>query len=143
MENRRESHDAVKPTKQIRYTQIMDILGDAQMTVDEVIDGMMEKRYLLYPDRNSVAPRMTELYQEGRLRIVGRKKSPRTKRSVSVYEAKKGGRRMMNGENKIPTAESNEKEESRNPKVEGEENESRAGIFARMANSPYDKEQGA
>lgn len=89
MENRRESHDAVKPTKQIRYTQIMDILGDAQMTVDEVIDGMMEKRYLLYPVRNSVAPRMTELYQNGKLRIVGRKKSPRTNRSISIYEVKK------------------------------------------------------
>ena len=89
MENRRESYDTVKPTRRIRYTQILEIIGDARMTVDEVIDGMMEKRYLLYPDRNSVAPRMTELYQDGKLRIVGRKKSPRTKRSVSVYEAKK------------------------------------------------------
>ena len=89
MENRRESYDTVKPTRRIRYTQIMEILGDGRMTVDEVIDGMMEKRYLLYPDRNSVAPRMTELYKEGKLLIVGRKKSPRTKRSVSIYEVKK------------------------------------------------------
>ena len=40
---------------------------------------------------------------------------------------------MMNGETKIPTVESIEKEESRNPKGEGKENERGTGIFARLA----------
>lgn len=50
---------------------------------------------------------------------------------------------MMNCENKIPTVEPIEKEESRNPKGEGKENGSGTGIFARMANSPHDEEHGA
>lgn len=37
----------------------------------------------------------------------------------------------MNGENKIPTVESIEKEEWRNPKGGAKENESRTGIFAK------------
>lgn len=38
---------------------------------------------------------------------------------------------MTNGENKIPTVELSEGEESRNPKGDAKENESRTGIFAK------------
>jgi len=84
-ETRREAHEQVKPTKQVRYGQILDVMGDGAFTVDEVIDLMMERRYLTYPDRNSVAPRLTELSQSGTVRIVGKRKSGKTGKTVSVY----------------------------------------------------------
>ena len=86
-ETRRESHELVKPTKNIRYTQILEVMGGGSYTVDEVIDLMMERRYLTYPDRNSVAPRLTELSQTGKVRVVGKRTSGKTGKTVSVYRA--------------------------------------------------------
>ena len=84
-ETRRASHELVKPTKAQRYEQILEVMGDGEFTVDEVIDLMMERRYLRYPDRNSVAPRLTEMMQSGRVKIAGKRKSGKTGKTVSVY----------------------------------------------------------
>lgn len=88
-ETRRESHEEVKRKKALRYAQVMEVLGTSQKTVDEVIDGMMERGYLRYPDRNSVAPRLTELVQKHIVRICGKAKSHKTGKTVSVYEIKR------------------------------------------------------
>lgn len=89
-QTRREAHELVKPTKAQRYEQILEVMGDGEFTVDEVIDLMMERRYLRYPDRNSVAPRLTEMMQSGRVKITGKRKSGKTGKTVSVYRRCEG-----------------------------------------------------
>ena len=40
-----------------------------------------------YPDRNFVAPRITELLHKHKLKVVGKKKSPRSTRSVAIFRS--------------------------------------------------------
>ncbi len=84
-ETRREAHEAIKPQKAIRRAQVLEVMGGGSYTVDEVIDLMMERGYLRYPDRNSVAPRLTELMQLGHVKVSGKRKSGKTGKTVSVY----------------------------------------------------------
>lgn len=84
-ETRREAHEAIKPQKAMRRAQVLEVMGEGSYTVDEVIDLMMERGYLHYPDRNSVAPRLTELMQLGKVTVSGKRKSGKTGKTVSVY----------------------------------------------------------
>lgn len=84
-ETRREAHEAIKPQKAMRRAQVLEVMGEGSYTVDEVIDLMMERGYLRYPDRNSVAPRLTELMQLGKVTVSGKRKSGKTGKTVSVY----------------------------------------------------------
>lgn len=84
-ETRRESHDIVKPTKSQRRAQILDVMGTDSLTVDEVIDRMLERGYLRFPDRNSVAPRLTEMEQDKILTVIGKRDSARSGRKIAVY----------------------------------------------------------
>ncbi len=88
-ETRREAHEAIKPQKAMRRAQVLEVMGDGSYTVDEVIDLMMERGYLRYPDRNSVAPRLTELMQLGKVTVSGKRKSGKTGKNVSVYRRMK------------------------------------------------------
>ena len=81
-ETRRQSHDIVKPTKSQRRAQILDVMGADSLTVDEVIDRMLERGY---PDRNSVAPRLTEMEQDKILKVIGKRDSARSGRRIAVY----------------------------------------------------------
>ena len=85
METRRESHDIIKPGKAQRRVQILDVMGTDALTADEVIDRMLERGSLRYPDRNSVAPRLTEMEQDGILRVIGKRDSARSGRKIAIY----------------------------------------------------------
>ena len=41
--------------------------------------------YLRYPDRNSVAPRLTEMEQDKILKVIGKRDSARSGRRIAVY----------------------------------------------------------
>lgn len=68
-----------------REKQVLECLGNKEMTVNEVVDEMLRKKYIEEKDKNFVAPRMTTLFQKRQLVIVAKKKEEKTGRNVSVY----------------------------------------------------------
>lgn len=72
--------------KQKRYQQILEILGDKEMTAKEIAQVMYEKGYTPTNERNFSSPRITEMLINGRLEVVGKKKCEWTGKSVSVFK---------------------------------------------------------
>ena len=68
-----------------RGALILDVLGDKQMTVDEIVNELIARRELLHFDRNFVAPRLTELKEAGIVKTIGKRKSERTGKNVAVW----------------------------------------------------------
>ena len=56
-----------------KQKQVLECLGNREMTVREVLREMLKRGYTKINDRNEVAPRMTELFQKRRLVIVAKK----------------------------------------------------------------------
>ena len=68
-----------------RGALILDVLGDKQMTVDEIVNELIARRELLHFDRNFVAPRLTELKEAGIVKTIGKRKSEKKKKNVAVW----------------------------------------------------------
>jgi len=68
-----------------KQKQILECLGNREMTVREVLREMLKRGYTKINDRNEVAPRMTELFQKRRLVIVAKKVDEETGKSTAVY----------------------------------------------------------
>lgn len=86
-ETRRESYEAILPKITDRKSLILEIMKDRAMTAHEITEELLAKGYIKYYDRNFVSPRLTELKEEGRAIVVGKKYCPRTQRNVSVWKA--------------------------------------------------------
>ena len=82
---RRESYDVLDTAT--TYKHIVSILeSGASMTAREISVAMYGKRYIPYPVRQAVAPRLTELADEGIVEVAGKKYDDVTKRNVAVYK---------------------------------------------------------
>ena len=68
-----------------KQKQVLECLGNREMTVREVLREMLKRGYTKINDRNEVAPRMTELFQKRRLVIVAKKVDEETGKSTAVY----------------------------------------------------------
>ena len=86
LETRNESYENID--KQRRYSEILDCLGNRQMTAKEIAVEMWGRGYIPTTERNFVSPRATELCQRGILEVVGKKKCKYTGKSVAVYEVR-------------------------------------------------------
>lgn len=84
-ETRRESYEAITTETSKRGALILDVLGDKQMTVDEIVNELIARREILHFDRNFVAPRLTELKEAGIVKTIGKRKSARTGKNVAVW----------------------------------------------------------
>lgn len=83
-QTRRESYENLD-TATIN-SRIIDILrGGLPMTAREVAEQMCQKRYIPYPVRQAVAPRLTELEDEGIVEVYGKVKDEKTGRTVATY----------------------------------------------------------
>lgn len=82
---RRESYEAIKPETSKRGTLILKVLGDKEMTVDEIVYALMNRGKIPAFDRNFVAPRLTELKAAGLVEVVGKRASGRTGKKVAVW----------------------------------------------------------
>lgn len=71
--------------KQMRYNQILEVLGDKEMTAKEIAQEMYIRELIPTNERNFTAPRLTELSIEGIVEPVGKKKCMWTNKMVSVY----------------------------------------------------------
>jgi hypothetical protein len=82
---RRESYEQVKPKINARQQLILDILGNRNMTADEITSDMLASGYINYYDRNFVSPRLHELEKLGAIEQVGKRHCKRTGRTVTVF----------------------------------------------------------
>lgn len=94
-ENRKMSFEAVKENKQKRYEQILDKLNKPK-TAKEIAVELFESGVVLSADRNFTAPRLTELEQQGKVKVINKKKCKYTGKMVAVYEITQKGFEALN-----------------------------------------------
>ena len=83
-ETRHDSHEKVNKEK--RYMQIKEILSDKVMTAREIAVELFKRGYTTTTDRNSAAPRLTELVDKCEVEIAGKKYDMQTGRNVATYK---------------------------------------------------------
>ncbi len=87
-QTRREAHEKIKPKIPPRQSMVLALfLSGGEYTVDEAVDKLWKGGLIAYPDRNFVAPRITELLHKHKLEVAGKKKSPRSTRQVAIFRA--------------------------------------------------------
>lgn len=65
---------------------VLDVLSnDTKATAKEIAAILHERHLVPYPVRQAVAPRLTELMQEGKVEVCGKAYDTETERNVAVY----------------------------------------------------------
>lgn len=83
-ETRRESyHNLERATINKRIISILE--DGSELTASEVAFRMYHKKYIPFPVRQAVAPRLTEMELDGIVKVVGKKRDIGTGRNVAVY----------------------------------------------------------
>ena len=80
-----------------RYSQIIEVLGDKQMTVREIAEEMYKRGMIRTPARQEIAPRVNEMLKAGFLDIPmtgknivnGKRRCSYSHVNVTVYERRK------------------------------------------------------
>lgn len=87
-ETRQLSFTDIQDKKKKRYEQILNRLGNREMTAKEIAVEMFELGMIASTERNYTAPRLTELEQMGYVEVIGKKKCEWTGKMVAVYRRK-------------------------------------------------------
>lgn len=66
--------------------QVLECLGNKEMTAREVSNEMIRRGYTTIKERNSAAPRLTELFNDRKVVIVAKKIDIETGKKVAVYK---------------------------------------------------------
>ena len=82
-ETRRESLESIDKNK--RYKEILEVLGNNEMTAKEIAVEMENRGYIPTSERNFVSPRLTEMSIDGRVEPTGKRKCTFTGRMVTTY----------------------------------------------------------
>lgn len=82
-DTRAEAHEKVD--KQKRYKQILEVLGDKELTAKEIAVDMWQRGMIPTAERNFTAPRLTELSYKGLVEHVGKKRCSWTGKTVTVF----------------------------------------------------------
>ena len=85
LETRQLSFTDIQDKKKKRYEQILNRLGNREMTAKEIAVEMFELGMIASTERNYTAPRLTELEQMGYVEVIGKKKCEWTGKMVAVY----------------------------------------------------------
>jgi len=86
-ETRRENYEAVKADTAARRRVILEILAESGgMTAREIAVELHRRGITPTNERNYAAPRLTELYQAGKITTAGKKQCPQTGRNIAVWE---------------------------------------------------------
>lgn len=88
LETRQLSFTDIQDKKKKRYEQILNRLGNREMTAKEIAVEMFELGMIASTERNYTAPRLTELEQMGYVEVIGKKKCEWTGKMVAVYRRK-------------------------------------------------------
>lgn len=89
-ENRRAAYYDVKPDAPTRRWYIVNILKQHPegMAAEDILGVLEADGIIVGYDPNFVRPRLTELYDDGIIEATGKKKSPHTGKSVTVWKLK-------------------------------------------------------
>lgn len=88
-ETRRASYDAIQSKVKPRQRMILETLGDRAMTVSEITEELVAAGKLPYYNRNYVAPRLTELKDDGVVETCGRRRNAKSGANEAVWRVKK------------------------------------------------------
>lgn len=94
-ETRQLSFNDIQEKQKIRYEQILDRL-DKPKTAKEIAVELYELGITTTAERNTVAPRLTELEQRGIVKVVDKKICEWTGKKVAVYEIVNQVEQMIN-----------------------------------------------
>lgn len=84
-ETRREAHEFISHKRDARCEQILEVLGDRQLTVSEIAKELLDKGVIKYYDRNFVAPRLTEMKEAGLVKVVGKRRCIMSGKNIAVW----------------------------------------------------------
>ena len=84
-ETRQMSFTDIQEKQKVRYEQILDRL-DKPKTAKEITVELYELGITNTADRNTTAPRLTELEKRGIVKVIGKKKCDWTGKQVAVYK---------------------------------------------------------
>ena len=84
-ETRQMSFTDIQEKQKVRYEQILDRL-DKPKTAKEIAVELYELGITSTTDRNTTAPRLTELEKRGIVKVIGKKKCDWTGKQVAVYK---------------------------------------------------------
>ena len=85
-ETRRESYEAAQPDAAIRRRVILEILTErGGMTAREVAGELHRRGITPTDERNFAAPRLTELYKDGKITVTGKRLCTHSGRNVAVW----------------------------------------------------------
>jgi len=84
--NRKDAWDKMHIKENDRRRVVLEVLGDKEMTVSEMVVALMDKGVLTWPNRNYVAPRVTELKEMGVLVQAGTRRSTISNRNETVWK---------------------------------------------------------
>ena len=86
-ETRRESYEAAKQDAAARRRVILEILAEHRggMTAREVAGELHRRGVVPTDERNFAAPRLTELYKDGKITVTGKKICSHSGRNVAVW----------------------------------------------------------
>lgn len=85
-ETRRAGYESVVDKRADRSDVILSVLGSKQMTVSEIVKELLDEGIIKYYDRNFVAPRLTELKEAGKVKVVGKRKCIMSGKMIAVWE---------------------------------------------------------
>lgn len=72
------------------YAEIIGILKEKDLTAHEIALIMFKKNLIAYPIRGECQPRITELKNLGKVRVIAVKEDFETRKMVSVYSLIRG-----------------------------------------------------
>lgn len=89
-ETRRESnHQTDRKSMEGHVIRVLQSC-ELPVTAREIAVQLFHERIIPYPERSTIQPRVTELMQEGKIRVTGKVYDNVTKRTVAAYELVRG-----------------------------------------------------
>lgn len=85
-QTRQLSFEDIREKTKKRYEQILDRLGNREMTAKEIAVELFDLGLIPTTERNYTAPRLNELEKLGYVKVVDKKKCKWTGKTVSVYK---------------------------------------------------------
>lgn len=84
-ETRKDSYEQILSKRTVRANVILELLGDREMTVSEIVKELLDEGVIKYYDRNFVAPRLTELKEAGLVEVVGKRTCIMSGKNVAIW----------------------------------------------------------
>ncbi len=85
-ETRLEGYESIQSKRTIRAELILEILDNGPMTASEIVKELLDRGVIKYYNRNFVAPRLTELKEEGRVEVIGKRPCIMSGKNVAVWQ---------------------------------------------------------